>query len=881
MNRILVLALVLMLIFTMLVGMFVPFGASGASQERRSVKLSPRFGGYTFTRMPAFEQFTKEELSQLYMKNFNPKTADFTDEFTPEGVDKVLKLNVSSVGLKAVSTSNHIVLDKEFSYDGLIDVGGKTFNGDLRFSDYDGFIFWVGDYKGAIYLHMRRSPCAGPFAEGGDEQARQLLRDYGIGPYYRSTMIFPDENGYVRVPFAAFHKGGAWWEFEDFNKAIDTLNSIDVVFANQKVCVGTAVYLGDFRLYKLPPTERGLDSLIELAKQTYPNGEHDSDIALAQAALEGGEQSLISEYTEQFTLLLKPQLLGKIYANSYASLKERVMPDGYAPTSIGGLYDFMYIRDSSIQCRLHTLQGETDVSRSILKYILSVCRYIGEPRPRHIISDMQETAYGNNDGSTNIGGYSAVIKLGGNAVAEQQIHAEGETIVSVGTWLSRTDKAHGMIKAELKRGDTVVGTAEKKASELSGSRGFAVFDFGLPLNPVKSGDYTLTLSAPNAPEGSVIWYGRKNYRGLITKLNGAVLTCEASYEAFKTNVHYESDEAQPDTVLALAHAWLAYANAAPNTPEDRAFIEESYPIVVEFVRAFSDTGYISDELKLMRNPYLEHSRDVRKWNCYDMVTNSYASEVFHELAQFASARGEKSDAAEWERLAELIREGISENLVTELDGKRIYAELIDLDHDSELIKGLSWVNYSSLAVNWYGIDAQIMKNTFEVYYSRSIKYGGFDMLDACMNLKTGGLGSHVIGKGFSWELMYNASVGNTDRVNTMTDFVVINSPGTNIFPESWWQPNRFSDVGNQEHCSWIAYAMATVLPELKAYVPDVRGDFDGDGELTVTDALSALRMSVYPNEYYSAEKRKVDVDDDGTATVSDALFILRAAAGLA
>ena len=59
-------------------------------------------------------------------------------------------------------------------------------------------------------------------------------------------------------------------------------------------------------------------------------------------------------------------------------------------------------------------------------------------------------------------------------------------------------------------------------------------------------------------------------------------------------------------------------------------------------------------------------------------------------------------------------------------------------------------------------------------------------------------------------------------------------------------------------------------------VPPVKGDLDGDGEVTVSDALRALRMAaqlVDPDE-------AADVDGDGSVTVSDALAILRVAVGL-
>ncbi|MBO4583880.1 MAG: tyrosine-protein phosphatase [Clostridia bacterium] len=58
------------------------------------------------------------------------------------------------------------------------------------------------------------------------------------------------------------------------------------------------------------------------------------------------------------------------------------------------------------------------------------------------------------------------------------------------------------------------------------------------------------------------------------------------------------------------------------------------------------------------------------------------------------------------------------------------------------------------------------------------------------------------------------------------------------------------------------------------------GDADGDGEVTVTDALAALRAALGLAELDNDSFRAADVDGDGAITVSDALRILRIAAGI-
>jgi len=64
--------------------------------------------------------------------------------------------------------------------------------------------------------------------------------------------------------------------------------------------------------------------------------------------------------------------------------------------------------------------------------------------------------------------------------------------------------------------------------------------------------------------------------------------------------------------------------------------------------------------------------------------------------------------------------------------------------------------------------------------------------------------------------------------------------------------------------------------------PDyIKGDFDGDGEITVADALAALRIAARMAESSDEAIAIGDIDADGEITVADALAILRVAAKMA
>ena len=80
----------------------------------------------------------------------------------------------------------------------------------------------------------------------------------------------------------------------------------------------------------------------------------------------------------------------------------------------------------------------------------------------------------------------------------------------------------------------------------------------------------------------------------------------------------------------------------------------------------------------------------------------------------------------------------------------------------------------------------------------------------------------------------------------------------------------------------VAVEYSGAVKAIKVSVFEViSGDVDRDGEITVGDALAALRIAVRLAEATPAVARICDADGDGAVTVGDALRILRVATGLA
>ena len=82
-------------------------------------------------------------------------------------------------------------------------------------------------------------------------------------------------------------------------------------------------------------------------------------------------------------------------------------------------------------------------------------------------------------------------------------------------------------------------------------------------------------------------------------------------------------------------------------------------------------------------------------------------------------------------------------------------------------------------------------------------------------------------------------------------------------------------VVNGDKSVTVSFTVSAAQP------PANKGDMDGDGAITVADALKALRIAAKLVQPTAADMRLGDIDADGVITVADALKILRVAAKLA
>ncbi len=294
---------------------------------------------YECVELPAFAQYTADELRKICLTGFSSYDAVFTEENLPEGVSSALELTVNGVGQKVISTSRHIQATSNFAettdnyhYNGRALVSGKTFNGNLNISEYQGIMFWVGGYKDAIRVMLHRGNTGGPDKLADPEGAYGEEGQNDEGAFFILPEIYPDENGYVKFSFSSLHTGWMWWEVGNLNSELPSLDTLEIEFINQKLAYGTKIYVGDFKLYNETPAseKEKLSAVIEEVEVRDDASEKKELIAAAKEALNSGNNSQMLSAKNALMISMKSDILSQLYSNTYTNLLGRVSKRGYA-----------------------------------------------------------------------------------------------------------------------------------------------------------------------------------------------------------------------------------------------------------------------------------------------------------------------------------------------------------------------------------------------------------------------------------------------------------------------------------------------------------------------------------------------------------------------
>ncbi|MFB9838013.1 NEW3 domain-containing protein [Actinoallomurus acaciae] len=495
---------------------------------------------------------------------------------------------------------------------------------------------------------------------------------------------------------------------------------------------------------------------------------------------------------------LPPRHEVALFESTYRSLAERVTARGYAPTSLAGYYAAMYTRDSSVNALALLLGGDDARARAILRYIFRYSAASGQARMPHRIYQESDTPTAAGE-QTDVSAPTVSFR-GPGSRATQPMPAPG-LVTATDVWLDRTPRARGTVRATLLAGTgpdaQVVDTTGIATSQIPAGGGWVTLRFLPPLfSSPPAGGYSLRLEAPDTPPGSVTWRGAADgtlsYRERITDFT------ISGYDMYD-----ETDQA-----YSVLLAWSRYVRANPG---DRAFVAETWPYVRRYADYYLDTpGYLDASLDLIRNPILD---DEGYHDTYDLLTNVFTSQALHELAPIADRLGDPADARRWQSISKQIERGIDTNLVTTVDGKRIYGEKYEVTEGNRFHPGYSFANLAPIAVDWYALDTRIMADTLRAYLAHESRdWSGVPMLSSMHDYAFTGHNDWVLTKGLAWEWRFDQENRGQDRIPALDAFLRHYYPDeTQPISEGWILDSdgnlRVTDPGNQEHAGWYAIEM--------------------------------------------------------------------------
>ena len=275
-----------------------------------------------------------------------------------------------------------------------------------------------------------------------------------------------------------------------------------------------------------------------------------------------------------------------------------------------------------------------------------------------------------------------------------------------------------------------------------------------------------------------------------------------------------SDRDEIDGQAHVIMAWGRLAARRGNTP----FEDRTYGEVAKLLDRSTDWPYVLSggqhaDLGLVRNVSLEHSREGRMWDTYDILTQSFMGAALEAMIPVAERRGDTKHGNLWKRRLENLRTAIATHMVRELNAKTVYLEMRLPNSDSGVpFEGMGWLNLSPVAAQWEALDGQILRNTVQALRARDLvtwhglKYLGTDWLPGT------GPSPQVIGKGVGWEVDYARREGEWARIVEWFDFIeavnvapIYLEAANYVADKDTWQ---LQDPGNGEQCAWWCWSMA-------------------------------------------------------------------------
>jgi hypothetical protein len=289
-----------------------------------------------------------------------------------------------------------------------------------------------------------------------------------------------------------------------------------------------------------------------------------------------------------------------------------------------------------------------------------------------------------------------------------------------------------------------------------------------------------------------------------------------------------------------AHVLLAWARLALKRGHT-AFEDKTWPLVSKIMertcdRTYLQVGWWSIEPGLVRNLSFEHSREGRRWDTWDLLTQSFVGAALTDMITVAKRRGAASYADNWRKKLDLLTQGVGKNLTTQRNGVTTYLEMRLPDSNGGVpFLGMGWVCLSPVAAGWEALEHGVMKNTVAEMQRTLLKNTNGLAWMPTDGYPDGTVSNEIIGKGLAWEMEFCRQEKQYTRVAQILKLIQVVNAGTDIYMEGAWlaatgvKPSqqvtdsdlaamhdavwKSKDAGNGEQCAWWCWAMARLRKE--------------------------------------------------------------------
>jgi hypothetical protein len=299
-----------------------------------------------------------------------------------------------------------------------------------------------------------------------------------------------------------------------------------------------------------------------------------------------------------------------------------------------------------------------------------------------------------------------------------------------------------------------------------------------------------------------------------------------------------SNENQVDGQAHIIFAWAKLALKRGHT----TFEDKTWPLISTLMARTCDRTYFqfgrwSIEPGLMRNLSFEHSREGRRWDTWDLLTQSFTGAALRDMAKIAERRNATRLAEDWNKKLTILSEGIKKNLTTVRNGKTTYLEMRLPNSDGGTpFYGMGWVCMSPIAAGWEGLDHQVMKNTVDEMQRNFLKKtNGVCWMPTDGNAD-GSFSNEIIGKGMGWEIEFARTEKDYNRIRQILDLIGVVNADKPVYMEGGWLEGngrkqsqqitdqdltamkdamwKSKDAGNGEQCSWWCWAIALLRKDV-------------------------------------------------------------------